>query len=325
MLVAAVLFAAGAVALVEAARRAGARITTLAALGAAALVGVAVAIPSAPSVPEVMRGALMPGVYLGGTIALFAWGWVRASNSAGISRASVALLCAPLAVQLLTVVERLTTLRGPDPVSWPGALAGIAVLACGAAIVGLSDTPTAPPTAPRAERPAPAPAFRGPLSLAALLAAAIAAVSAFVALALPALDALVEGGTGEPFHVAWTMVGAESAVGWLAAAAGIAALAAVLARRAGAPARTWVSASLATVVCAASTLPLSATTLHTWNSWIPAEVQQTYGTEYTRFAVTAHPEQVRTAALALAVLAVVVLAVADRRGVTPDEMPKEGV
>ncbi len=34
-------------------------------------------------------------------------------------------------------------------------------------------------------------------------------------------------------------------------------------------------------VCVAA-VPLLGTTLHTWNRWVPAEVQQTYGTEYSR-------------------------------------------
>jgi hypothetical protein len=47
---------------------------------------------------------------------------------------------------------------------------------------------------------------------------------------------------------------------------------------------------------------LAATTLHTWNSWIPAEIQQTYGTEYARLSVSAIVDPVRVAAMALAAL-----------------------
>ena len=65
----------------------------------------------------------------------------------------------------------------------------------------------------------------------------------------------------------------------------------------------------AAVVGVVSAIPLLGTTLHTWNRWVPAEVQQTYGTEYARLTVTAHIEPVRVAAAVLVLIAAVLLTI----------------
>ena len=83
MVVAGLLFAAGALALADAARRAGPRVALAAGLGGAAALGLLVALPQLPSVGEIGRGALFPCIYLGIALAVFALGWTHASAAVG--------------------------------------------------------------------------------------------------------------------------------------------------------------------------------------------------------------------------------------------------
>ena len=288
MLVAGLLFAAGALALAEAGRRAGARVAVAAGLGGATALGLLGAVLQLPSASEIGQGALYPCIYLGVALAVFALGWTHASSAVGVSRTAASLLGVPVLVMALAGVERMTAVYGPNPIAWSGALAGAAVLAAGVAVVWLAE-PLADAEPGRRSR-----SLRWAWGLA-LVATALAVASLFT----PALDALAEGGTGEPFRVNWTMVGAESAAGWLAVAAAGLALAAVMVARRGGSARSWVPASVAAVVCAVAAIPLLGTTLHTWNRWVPAEVQQTYGTEYSRLVVEAHLEPLRVTAMVL--------------------------
>ncbi len=118
-----------------------------------------------------------------------------------------------------------------------------------------------------------------------------------------------------PFRATWIMVGAESATGWLALAAAGLALAAVMVARRG-DGDTFVAAcGGGGVVCAAGSNPAAGATLHTWNRWVPAEVQQTYGTEYSRLVIEPRLDPVRVAAMLLALAAVAALALAARRTV----------
>lgn len=312
MLVAALVFAAGALALADAARRSSARVAVAAGLGGATALGLLVALPALPSVSEIGRGALLPCIYLGMAFALFAFGWTRASSVVGVSRTSVALFGAPIAVMALAGVERLTMERGPNPIEWPGALAGCAVIAAGIAVVWLAEKPTVLQHA------------AGCRSLWLAFGFSLAAsVLAVASLMTPALNALAEGGTGEPFRATWAMIGAESAAGWLAVAAAGLALAAVMVARGGGTTRSWLPAAVAVVVCDLAAIPLLGATLHTWNRWVPAEVQQTYGTEYSRLVIGPRLDPVRMAAMLLAVVAVATLAFSARRGESVDGVPKE--
>jgi hypothetical protein len=138
-----------------------------------------------------------------------------------------------------------------------------------------------------------------------------------VALFTPALTARSQGGLEGGFDATWAMFGYEAAASWLVlAAAGLAVAAALVAlqtRRA----IDWAPSAVAALVCAVASLPLAATTLHTWNRWVPADVQQTYGTEYSTFSVAGRMDVVRLVALALAVATVVALAVLSRRTARP--------
>ena len=314
MLVAGLVFAAGALALAAAARRAGARIAAIVGLGAAAALGLATALPTLPTMAEVGQGVLFPSVYLGMAVAVFALSWSHVSAAAGVSRTSIALLGVPFVVTALSGVERLTTVYGPNPIEWPGALAGCAAIAACATVVWLAE-----PSASK-ERAVRRRSLR--VSLGFAVAASVLAVAS---LATPALNAVAEGGTGEPFRAAWTMVGAESATGWLAVAAAGLALAAVMVARRGGSTRSWLPAAIAAVVCDLAAIPLIGATLHTWNGWVPAEVQQTYGTEYSRLLIEPRLEPVRLAAMLLAAVAVGVLAFSARRSGTTGGVPKEDV
>jgi drug/metabolite transporter (DMT)-like permease len=312
MLTAGLLFAAGALALAEAGRRFGPRLTVAAGLGGAAVLGLLGAVLQLPSASEIGQGALYPCIYLGLALAVFALGWTHATSAVGVSRTAASLLGVPVLVMALAGIERMTAVYGPNPIAWSGALAGAAVIAAGVAVVWLAEPATNVRLAGRSR------SLRLPWGLA-LAASALAVASLFT----PALDALAEGGTGEPFSASWAMIGAESAAGWLAFAAAGLALAAVMVARSGGSFRSWGSSSVAVMVCAVAAIPLLGTTLHTWNRWVPAEVQQTYGTEYSRLVVEPHLEPLRVMATLLAVAAVATLAFSMGRGKESGIVPKE--
>ncbi len=311
MLAAGVLFAAGVLALATAARKAGTRVAALAGLGSAAALGLVSALPSLPAADEIGRGALFPCLYLGVMGTIFALGWIHASNEVGVSRASVPLFGVPIAVMSLSALERVTTVYGPDPVNWPAALSGAAVIIAGCAVVWLA-VPVERAESTQGRR----------LSLA--LGIAVAGFAAAAAsLLTPALSAVSEGGTGVPFRAEWTMVGAESASGWLVlAAAGLTLASVWMARRGGTPV-TWVPAAVAAVVACVAVIPLRDLTLHTWNRWVPADVQQTYGTEYSRLVTGFVVDPTRLVAVVLSLVALVLVAATVRRAGSAGQLLEE--
>lgn len=290
MLVAGALFAGGSVALLAAARRIDLRAAMLAgALGAAAI-ATAVALPGlgseSASVARHAGSLLVLAVFA----ALFAQSWLWSSREHGMSRSSVILGLAPAALTALTVMQYLTKIYGPDPVRWPAVLSGIALALVGSAVIWVasgSGSISAPSALTRPMRALQA-------------AAGAAAVVSLAALATPALSARVEGAFGEVYRATWTMSGVESAQGWLVAGLGLLALASVRA------ARTRTRAALAGVLAVvASSLAypfIAATPLRTATLWIPADVQQSYGTEYARLGFTAIHDPVRLGALGLVLL-----------------------
>jgi hypothetical protein len=294
MLLAAALFSAGMAALAVAIRRKGPRPVAVLALAGAAGAGVATALPFLPGVLAVGGGTLVACAYLGTCIAVLALGTTESVVGGGLVRVAVALFGAPVGVMLYAATERFTGAHGPDPVVWPSAGAGIAVLSVAGVVIWLAGR--------RGYRPIRWRAAAVPLAV-----SGVACALGVAQLATPALNAVAQGGTGAPFRAAWTMVGAESAVGWLAFASPWLVLSAVLAVAYRAPLATWISAVGAALVCLIAALPLRDTTLHTWNRWVPADVQQTYGTEYSRLVTSAHFDPVRTGALLATALAVVVL------------------
>ena len=297
MLLAGLMFAAGLLVLAGLVRRLGARTTAVVALAGAAAVGLVVA-----AIPLFSAGVssapLLSTVYLGVTTAIFAIGLLLAVEDAGMSRGSIALLGAPVVVTLLSLVERVTGVYGPNPMHVPGVAAGALALLAALVVVWLA---AAWPKA------AGAPAT-GIARLPLLLGAGALALST-VALFTPALTARSQGGLEGGFDATWAMFGYEAAASWLVfAAAGLALAAAYLASQTGRRG-DWVPSAAAALVCAVASVPLAGTTLATWNRWVPADVQQTYGTEYSTLTIAARLDVVRLVAMALAVAAVVALAV----------------
>jgi drug/metabolite transporter (DMT)-like permease len=291
MLVAGVIFAAGVLALAEAARRKGAMWTATIGLVAAAALGILASVPALPTVLYSGAGAWRPSVYLGVATACFAVSLLWVAERVGAARASVAMLLVAPALTAVSAYESATAVYGVNPFEMRGVLVGSAIVLMGAAVVWMAGADH------RASR-----AARDRTSTIAFWVAVAACLGAAVSLGTPALAALAEGHLSVTFRAAWTMVGFESAAGWLPVAAALLALTAALEARRGQTARSWLIASVAVFACALAMPALAATTLHTWNSWIPADVQQTYGTEYARFAVSAIVDPVRTGAIALAVL-----------------------
>jgi hypothetical protein len=296
MLLAAAIFAVGLLALDRARRRSDLRRAALLALPAAAAVGLVVALPFAPAAVAAGASAMMGALYLGFCVAGLAIGALMAAETGGLPKAAAALLGAPLGVMLFALTERLGTARGPDPVAWRNAAAGIVVLLVGIVVVWLA-------------RPAARPSVAWSRLVVPLAFCSAAAVLGVAQLLTPALNALSEGGTGAPFRAEWLMSGVESASGLLVFAASALVLSAVFALRDRQPVSAWTSALVASLVCLAAAVPLASTTLHTWNRWIPADVQQTYGTEYSRLVTTAHLDVVRVAAAVAIVCAIVATAV----------------
>jgi hypothetical protein len=199
----------------------------------------------------------------------------------------------------LAVYEQSTAAYGVNPFEMRGVLTGSAIVMIGAGVVLVS-------AADRDDSRA----LRGRAVAISVWVAVVACALAVVSLGTPSLNALSEGHITESFRAAWTMLGFESAAGWMPLAAALLALAGSLEARRGQAARTWIVASLAVFACALAMPLLASTTLHTWNDWIPAAVQQTYGTEYARFSVSAIVDPVRVGAIALAVVSAGALGVA---------------
>ncbi len=291
MLVAGVLFAVGMLALTEAARRIGARYAATLGLGGAAVLGTLACLPRLPAVVSAGVSAWRPSIYLGVITAVFAVSLLWTAAQVGAARASAALLLVAPAMTALSAYEQATSVYGVLPFAMRGVLTGSAIVVVGAAVLWLSELDRKPSRA-----------LRDRVTAAALWVAVGSCALAAVSLVTPALDALSEGHITATFRAAWVMLGYESAAGWMPVAAALLALAAVLEARRGQEARAWVAASAAVFACALAMTLLSATTIHTWNSWVPAEVQQTYGTEYARLSVSAIVDPVRVGAMALAVV-----------------------
>lgn len=292
ILAAGLIFALGALALAASARELGPRVVAFLGLGGAAAVGVLAAIP----VLTASLGSLAlewPALLaLAVATTAFAIGWLQTAHVAGTPRAAVALLGAPAAVTALTLAERATGRLGVDPVVWSGAFGGLAALAAGCFAVmaaeGLqASTAVGAPKPPRAVLP---------LALAGTVAAA-------ATLALPALSAVADGHGEVPFSVKWEMLGLEAAVPWLVLSVAVLVTAVLFDARRGAVRACWVPGLIAAVVCALAVWPLLDTPLRTWTLWIPAGVQQVYGTEYARFAVAAAPSPLLWVSLALSAVA----------------------
>lgn len=290
MLAAGVLFAAGVLMVERASRSRGSGPAIVAAAAAAGVAGLLGGLAS-PLPLTALVGRAGPLVVLAIAVGVGAVNLLRAACAAGPARAGIALLSVPGLLTALTMAERALWIHGPDPVVWSGALAGIALIGLGSLALWVA-------TVRPAEHKA-GPRLRAPIALAAALAATSAAT-----LVLPAMRAEVIGVFGKTFSASWEMLGVETAGGWLVALAGAAA-GALLAPAGAVPSRSRRLVALVVLLVAALYAPLAAIPLRTLTRWIPADVQQTYGTEYARITFTPIHHGLR-----LAVLAVVAIAAA---------------
>jgi len=186
------------------------------------------------------------------------------------------LLLAPALLTLLSVLERMTGVYGPNPIVWRGALPGAALCIAGAVLCSMSGAPASSPVTRR----------RWGLNTA-RWAAGSALLIGIVGLASPALQATSVGVLPRPFEVTWAMRGFEVAASWLPVAAALVVLSAALLAPGRVSRAALVVAGITALIAAFAYPFLLDTPLHTWNNWIPSDVQQTYGTEYARFSVKA--------------------------------------
>lgn len=269
-------------------------------IASAAAVALVLALPDTTAAIAAY-GRTWPQLILAGVaLSTLATGLVGFANGRGVVRATAWVAVTPIALTALTVVERLTGAFGPTPIVWAGAAGGSVLVILGLLVLQ---------TAYRAD--ALTSVRRGPASIATIVLGGVATAVSVAALFLPAFNASVVGTTeaGASFVAGWTFAGAEAAVGWLPLAASLLALATAFE----AGRRVSVRAALIAAVsalAAAVVYPLVVSTpLHTWTRWIPAEIQQAYGTEYARLTLKVAPHLVRYAAVAFSAVASVFLIV----------------
>lgn len=303
MVVAGAIFVGGLLALERYALRHGwVRAAYIAAFGAGAL-GLVAAIPS------VLGEVAMVSHYGRALVALVLFsamlvgGVLRLSREHEVGRSAAVWLLIPSVLTALSLLERLTGVRGPDPVRWGSAGAGIAVALAGALALwfGFSES--------RAFPVEDSPKGRRGFAFAAIIVAA----SSVLALAVPTIQGEVTASLGEPFHIRWDMYGFETAAGLVATAALLLAASALFLSRLGFT-KSIASAALAVFVSAAAYPLVLDTPLRTWTSWVPGDIQQVYGTDYARLTFVPVDAPIVVALLVLAVAtAIVSLVIAMRR------------
>lgn len=308
MLAAGVLFASASWLLVRATRALGSRPTLLASGVGAGVAAIGLGVPSVLS-----AGRDLPGVaplLAAGALAyaLFGTAWFTVASRRSTSSAALTLLLAPPALTVLTAVERLTRVYGPDPVRWPAMIAGASLVvgAAGLILAGAgqaSGSSGASVTEDRVRRDA-----RRIIAV-----PAVVALLAAVSFVMPGVRATVEGAFGETYRASWQMLGIETASGWLAVAVAGLAVAAYIDLKAGRRTPAIIAAVAATLSTAAYPF-VAATPLRTATRWIPADVQQSYGTEYARLTFEAIHDPVRIASIfASVVMSLIVLAAVIRK------------
>lgn len=261
-------------------------------LWGAALVGLVAWLPAMRVVvgeaPRLWTFIVVIGVLTFGS----AWAATRLVRPGDISLSSVPFLLTPAVVTGLSALERVIGVYGPNPILWEPVLGGTAVVVTAAVVILMLEAdkdPSVPST---------------PAATTARIVAIVAVAAALAALALPVLSALSEGAFSTPFRARWDLAGYESASAWIVAGAAVL----VLALSSGGALRRAtrrVGAACAVVSVAGAWLARS-TSIRTYFSWIPDDVQTTYGTEYARFVV----EPVASPALWIASAAVLAAAVA---------------
>lgn len=300
MIAAGVLFVLGLLMGKHAARILGARTSLWFGVAGATAVAILLALPSGFGELPTLQRHWPQLLIAGASLAALSIGLTSLVRVTGLARATAWLLVAPVALTMLSVVERLTVVYGPNPIIWAGVLGGGLL-----ALIGLTIVQCYPGRV--VELPTPGPRMSHLIRAARAIALA-ATVAGAIAIFLPAFSAVAVGtlDTGEAFSVKWLLLGAESAVGWLALLGSLLALSLTFGVLQVRTTRRLVAATATAAAFLAYPL-LLATPLRTWNRWIPAEIQQAYGTEYARLSIDAVPNNLRLASAVLALLACVTL------------------
>ncbi len=295
MLAAGAIFAVGAAVLVRCARTLGAPATASSASAGALLLSLAalVATPSVDTASVSRTADALLVLAVAG--ALFTIGWVHTASRSGLEWASVSFSLVPVALTGLSFVERGLTVYGPNPILWRPAVTGVALASAGAAMLWKRR---------RAGDETPGP-FAHPLKTGLVRTfvpvAALSLALACAGLFTGGLRAEVTGAFGQEYRAVWTMLGAETAAGWLCLAAAVCAVASASDIVRGLGKTAWACALLAAGAPFAYPL-LADTPVRTATRWLPADVQQTLGTEYARMSFEAIDDPVRVASLCLSLL-----------------------
>ncbi len=198
---------------------------------------------------------------------------ITLASTGRLATAGTAMAFAPAFMSLLTLVEVAVGMLGPrpilvEPVMWASA-AGIVAAVVAASVettevaAGESEFHSGPP----------------PVRLSLAIAAGFAVLLAVVGMFSPGVAASVRGtfSGGEAFAADFVLSGWRTVGGWLALSSAGIALGMATGRL---HHRAVLASSGATLVAGAAWFALRYTPLHTWMSWIPAEIQQDFGTEY---------------------------------------------
>lgn len=326
MLAAGALFAFGLVAIARASRAAGPRAIAPVALGTAALLGVVGVLVDPPAYTAVSRLGT-PLILLGLMYAFVGRGSMALLDRSGARCAAPSLFLAPVAVTALAAVERLTGVYGANPIAWTAGAAGITAVISGVVVIAVATPPIAAREDADEDGGATAPAITPAIPVRnriPLVISGIALVASSVSLLLPALAATSRGvgPDGGAFRADWTVLGVESAVGWLTVGAALIAVASAYASRRLLRLHAIVGA-IAAIITVGTAVTARGTSFYTVTRWIPAEIQQAYGTEYARMSVEPLLEPVRIAALGLVVLACILILSSKRTPSVPADVTEE--
>jgi drug/metabolite transporter (DMT)-like permease len=228
--------------------------------------------------------------------------WTRLIPAVGVGRVSGLWFLPAVLITTVTVYEQAVSPRGPDPVIWAGALGGMALAGLGAAGVWFAVRTAQKDGVPETTRL--------PARITAV-SSALAVLAGAISLVLPAFAVSVAGtlADGQAYAATWELLGFESAGGWIPLLAGALLFTASLGvlAESGSASRVTALAAVAGAIALGSYWFVADTPLHTWNRWIPVEIQSEYGTEYALIEFATIHDPVRLAALAFAAAAAVAL------------------
>jgi hypothetical protein len=231
--------------------------------------------------------------------AAVSWGlvcvsWPASLKTLGPARGAAAMAMAPVFLSGLIWLEQTVGVAGPQPLIVPGVVSGSLVVLAGACALAHART---------ARRALATPVLSA--------AAAVPALLALVALALPAIRTQVDVTIGGTFSGSWTMSGAESVAGWVALALAVLAMVAAFDAR-----PLW---PIAAALAASAAWPwLLDVPTHVWNAYLAPAIQVYYGTEHGSIAFTAVPNAPMVGAVILGALLMLAIMVTRRSSVRED-------